>query len=171
MEFLPILSGIQPAELRRTGANISLSQGALNQPKHLLHPLVSESSPADQRLKFRCPFVPAALNLLKKTMQGDKLRAAQWMTEKWRSEWESMTNPLHFHFPTPQKRPTGLDLPRLAWICLNHLRTRGRDSTCPCTKGDYRPMRPVSVAWRSKLKTTSCALGPCTGCCMDYVVW
>ena len=51
--FLPILSGIHPAELHCTGATISLSQRTLNQPTHLLHPLLSESSPGHQRLKSR----------------------------------------------------------------------------------------------------------------------
>ena len=123
-EFLPNLSGIQPAELCLTGATISLSQRALNQPKHLLYQLVLDSSPGHRRLKSRCPSVPDALDLLKKTMQEDQLSAAQWVTEKWRSEWESMTTPLHLHFPTPQKRLAGLDLPRLAWTRLNHLGTR-----------------------------------------------
>ena len=162
MEFLPILSGIQPAELCRTGETISLSQRVLSQLKHLLHPLVSESSPGHQRLKSKCRFVPAALNLLKKTMQEDQLSAAQWMTEKWRSEWDSMTTPLHFHFPTPQKRPAHLGLPRLAWTCLNHLnhlRTRVRRFNMSMHKWDYRPVQSVSAAWRSKLQTTSCA--PC----------
>ena len=85
MDFLLILSGIQPTELHCTGATISLSQRALNQLKHLLHPLVSESSPGHRQLKSRCPFVPAALNLFKKTMQEDQLSAAQWMTEYWRT--------------------------------------------------------------------------------------
>ena len=152
-KFLPLLSGIQPAELCRTGATISLSLRALNQPKHLLHRLVSDSSPGHQWLKSRCTFVPAALDLLKKTMQEDQFSTAQWMTEKWRSKWESMTTPLHLHFPTPQhqQRPTGLDLPRLA--CTQHtsiICTQGwEDSTCPCTNGDHRPVRPVSVAWRN----------------------
>ena len=123
-EFLPILWGIQPAELCHTGATISLSQSALNQPKHLFHRLVSESSPGHRRLKSRLRFVPAALDLLKNTMQEDQFSSAQWMTEKWRSEWESMTTPLHLHFPTPKERPAGLDLPRLAWTRLNRLHTR-----------------------------------------------
>ena len=76
MEYLPILSGIQPAELCCTGATISLSQRALNQPKIILYRLVSEFFPGHRQLKSRHPFVPAALDLLTKTIQEDKLSAA-----------------------------------------------------------------------------------------------
>ena len=101
--------------------------------------------------KVKTP-ISASCNRLKKTMQEDQLSAAQWMTEKWRSVWASMTTPLHLYFPTPQQRTAGLDLPRLAWTCLNRLYTRvGRfnlsmhkwglspSATCECDTEEQTP--------------------------------
>ena len=61
-DHLPVLSGIQPAELRRMG--ISLAHRGSLDPDHVLNGLLSGSSDTRQvRLKSR-PFVPAARNLL-----------------------------------------------------------------------------------------------------------
>ena len=64
-DHLPVPSGIQPAELRRLGATLSLaSRGSLD-PDHILYGLLSGSSDTHQvRLRSRRPFVPAARNLL-----------------------------------------------------------------------------------------------------------
>ena len=63
--LLPILSGIQPAELRRLGATLSLAHCGSLDPNYILHCLLSGSSDTRQvRLRSRRPFVPAALNLL-----------------------------------------------------------------------------------------------------------
>ena len=57
---LPILAGIQPAELRRRGATLSLGRRSI-EPGHLLHPALTRPSSADtRRLKWRHPFLPAA---------------------------------------------------------------------------------------------------------------
>jgi len=57
---LPILTGIQPAELRRNGATLSLTRRAM-EPGHVLHSALTRPSSADaRRLKSRHPFVPAA---------------------------------------------------------------------------------------------------------------
>jgi len=55
-----ILAGIQPAELRRSGATQSLARRAM-EPGHMLHSaLTCPSSATARRLKSRHPFVPAA---------------------------------------------------------------------------------------------------------------
>ena len=62
---LPVLSGIQPAELRRMGATLSLAYRGSLDPNHILYGLLSGSSDTRQvRLRSRRPFVPSALNLL-----------------------------------------------------------------------------------------------------------
>ena len=64
-DHLPVLSGIQPAELRRMGATLSLAQRGSLDLDHILYGLLSGSSDTRQaRLKSRRPFVPAARNLL-----------------------------------------------------------------------------------------------------------
>jgi len=61
---LPILAGIQPAELRRTGATLSLARRAM-EPGHLLHSAFSCPPRANARhLKSRHPFVPVAQKLI-----------------------------------------------------------------------------------------------------------
>jgi len=60
----PTLAGIQPAELRRSGATLSLSRRAM-EPGHLvLSALTRPSSANARRLKSRHPFVPAAQHLI-----------------------------------------------------------------------------------------------------------
>ena len=62
---LPILSGIQPAELRRMGATLSLAQHGSLDPDHILYGLLNGSSDTRQvRLRSRRPFAPAAQSLL-----------------------------------------------------------------------------------------------------------
>ena len=64
-DHLPVLSGIQPAELRRMGATLSLAYRGSLDPDHILYGLLSESSDTRQaRLKSRRPFVSVARNLL-----------------------------------------------------------------------------------------------------------
>ena len=59
-DYLPILAGIQPAELRRRGATLSLANRATLNPDHILHEqLVGKQNAHQGRLKSRRPFVPA----------------------------------------------------------------------------------------------------------------
>ena len=64
-DYLAILSGIHPAELRRLGATLLFAHCGSLDPNHILYGLLSGSSDTRQvRLKSRRPFVPAARNLL-----------------------------------------------------------------------------------------------------------
>jgi len=82
---LPILTGIQPGELRRSGATLSLGGRAM-EPGHLLHSaLTRPSSAVAQRLKSRHPFVPAALQLISLS-DNNSIRAAQWADHQWNAE-------------------------------------------------------------------------------------
>ena len=61
---LPILAGIQPAELRHSGATLSLARRAM-EPEHLLHSALTRPWSADvRRLKSRQPFVPDSQQLI-----------------------------------------------------------------------------------------------------------
>jgi len=67
VDNLPTLTGIQPAELRRIGATLSLARGAM-ELGHLLHLALTRPSSANaRRLKSRHPFVPAAQHLMTTT--------------------------------------------------------------------------------------------------------
>ena len=57
-DYLPVLSGIQPAELRPMGATLSLAYRGSLDPHHILHGLLSGSSDTCQvRLRSRRPFL------------------------------------------------------------------------------------------------------------------
>ena len=62
---LPILSGIQPAELCHLEATLSLVKCGTLDPDHILHSqLAGLPDVLQERLKSRCPHVPAARKLL-----------------------------------------------------------------------------------------------------------
>ena len=85
-DYLPILAGIQPAELRRRGATLSLANRATLNPAHIRHEqLVGKQNAHQGRLKSRRPFVPAAQKLLDSLTESD-IRAAQWMDYVWNME-------------------------------------------------------------------------------------
>jgi len=73
---LPILLGIKPAEIRRSGATLSLARRAM-EPEHLLHSvLTSPPSAYARNLKSRHPFVPIAQQ--HSSFDNNDMRAAQW---------------------------------------------------------------------------------------------
>ena len=62
---LPVLSGIQPAELYRQGARLFLAKPSSLDPGHILHgQLTKPQAASKERLKSRHPFVPFARKLL-----------------------------------------------------------------------------------------------------------
>ena len=64
-DYLPILAGIQPAELRQLGAMLSLAYRGSLDPDHILYELFAGSPDGHREiLKSRRPFVPTARKLL-----------------------------------------------------------------------------------------------------------
>ena len=118
---LPVLSGIQPAGLRRLGATHSLAHRGFLYPDHILYGLLSGSSDTGQvRLRFRRPFVPGARNLLDNLARLG-IRASEWKNYKWKTEYYENASRLCVLCPRPV--PGLLGLPRAAWAKLNRLRT------------------------------------------------
>ena len=86
-DHLPVLSGIQPAELRRMGATLSLAYRGFLDPDHILRGLLSGSSDTRQvRLRSRRPFVPGARNLLDNLARLG-IRVSEWTNHKWKTEY------------------------------------------------------------------------------------
>ena len=109
---LPILAGIQPAELRRRGATLSLCNRATFNPDHILHEqLVGKQNAHQGRLKSRRPFVPAAQKLLDSLTDSD-IPAAQWIDYVWNMEYLKSASRLLFPGPV---------LSLLEWVCPEHL--------------------------------------------------
>ena len=120
---LPVLSGIQSAELRQIGAKLSLAHHGSLDPDHILHGFLSGSSDTRQvRLRSRRPFVPAARNLLDNLARLG-IRASEWTNHKWKTEYCENASRLHAFVPGTSARPVGMGLPRAAWVKLNRLRT------------------------------------------------
>ena len=122
-DHLPILSGIQTAELRRLGATLSLAYRGSLDPDHILYGLLSGSSDTRQvRLRSRRPLMPAARNLLDNlTRLG--IRASEWTNHKWNVEYCENASRLCAFMPGTSARPVRMGLPRAAWVKLNRLRT------------------------------------------------
>ena len=77
-DSLPVLSGIQPAELRRQGATLSSANRIFLDPGHILHGQLTELQAASkERLKSGHPFVAAARKLLHNLSELG-IRAPQW---------------------------------------------------------------------------------------------
>ena len=120
---LPMLSGIQPAELRQMGATLTLAHRGSLDPDHVLYGLLSESSDTHQvRLRSRRPFVPAARNLLDNLARLG-ICASEWTNHKWKAKYCENASRLHAFVPGTGARPVKMGLPRAAWVKLNRLRT------------------------------------------------
>ena len=121
-DYLTVLAGIPPAELRRRQATLTLARRAL-EPNHLLHhKIISPELRQSRRLKSRHPFVPASRELLPNLNQLD-IRAADWAEHSGRSEWNNCNTRLHHFICNIDTPPPGMHLPRRSWMRLNHLRT------------------------------------------------
>ena len=115
-DHLPVLSGIQPAELRRMGATLSLAYRGSMDPDHILYGLLSGSSDTRQvRLRSRRPFVPAAWNLLDNLARLG-IRASEWTNHKWKGEYCENASRLRDFVPGTGARPVGMGLPQAAWV-------------------------------------------------------
>ena len=115
---LPILEDIQPAELRRKGATLSLARCAVD-PGHLLHlALTCPSGAVARRHKSRHPFVSAAQQLISFS-DNNNIRATHWADHQWNAE--CLDEPhyrLRIFIPDIGTHPPGMVLPRTAWIRL-----------------------------------------------------
>ena len=114
---------LQPAELRRLGATLSLAYRESLDPDNILHGLLSGSSDTGQvRLRSRRPFVRGARNLLDNLARLG-IRASEWINHKWNAEYRENASRLRAFVPGISARPVGMGLPRAAWVKLNRLRT------------------------------------------------
>ena len=77
-EDLPVLAGIQPAELRRLGATLSLANCAVHDADHVLHgQLVGQQDAHLGRLRSRRPFALVAWKLFDSLSKLD-IGVKQW---------------------------------------------------------------------------------------------
>ena len=118
---LPILSGIQPAELCQMGATLSLAHCGSLDPDQILYGLLSGPSHTCQvRLRSRCPFVPTA-QYLSDNLARLVIHTSEWTNHKWKTEYCENASNLCVFVPGTGARPVGMGLSRAAWVKLNHL--------------------------------------------------
>ena len=110
-DHLPLLSGIQPAELRRMGATFSLAHRGSLDPDHILYGLLSGFSDNSQmRLRSRRPFVPAARNLFDNLARLG-ICASESTNHKWKTEYCEGASRLRNFVSRTGARPVGMGLP------------------------------------------------------------
>ena len=152
-DHLPVLSGIQPAELRRLGATLFLAHCGSLDPDHILYGLLSGSSDTRQvRLRSRRPFVPAARNFLDNLARLG-IRASEWTNHKWNTEYCENASRLRAFVPETGARAVGMGLPRAAWVKLNCMRTGVGRFHSSMYKWGLAPSPNCEVAPLSKPKT------------------
>ena len=109
-DHLPVLSGIQPAELRRMGAIHFLNHRRSLDPDHILYGLLSGSSDTRQvRLRSKRPFVPAARNRLDNLARLG-IHASEWTNHKWKTEYCEKIFRLRILVPRTGAGPVGMGL-------------------------------------------------------------
>ena len=122
-EDLPVLAGIQPAELHRLGATLFLANRAIRDPDHVLHrDLVGQQDAHLGRLRSRRPFVPATWKLLG-SLSELEIRVKQSTKYKWNADYLESTSKVHAFILRGSSRPLGMCLLRTSWVRLNPLRT------------------------------------------------
>ena len=122
-DHLPVLSGIQPAELCRMGATLSLAHRGSLDPDHILYGFLSGSSDTHQiKLRSRRPFVPAVRNLLD-NLARLSIHASDWTNHKWKTKYCAASSKLRAFVPGTGARPVGIGLSRPVWVKLNRLGT------------------------------------------------
>ena len=152
-DHLPVLSDIQPAELRRLGATLSLAYRGSLEPDHILYGLLSGSSDTRQvRLRSRRPFVPAARNLLYNlTRLG--IRASEWTNHKWKTEYCKNASRLRAFVAETGPGLLGWAYPEQLGLSSTACGLVLGDSIRPCTNGVSLLHRIASVAPLSKPQT------------------
>ena len=117
-DHLPVLSGIQPAELCQMGVTLSLAHCGSLEPDYILYGFLSGSSDTHQvRIRSRCLFVPAACNLLDNIARLG-IRASEWTNHKRKMEYCEGAFRLHVFVPRTSARSVGLGLPPSSLGCL-----------------------------------------------------
>ena len=136
VDNLPILAGIQPAELRRNRATLSLGSCAM-EPGHLLHsaftrPSMQMHGASNRDTHLYMPHNNSSVYLTTTT----DIRKAQWTDHQWNAGWAVNPTRLRIFIPDTGTHSPGMTLPRRAWVRLNRLPTSvGRFRSCLYKRG------------------------------------
>ena len=110
-----------PAELCCQKVTLFMANCSVLDPGHILHGQLTEPQAASkERLKSRCPFVPAVRKLLQNLSELG-IRAAQWTNLTWDTEYCKSMSALGVYISKVSTRPIGMGWTRTAWVKLNRL--------------------------------------------------
>ena len=152
-DHLPVLSGIQPAELCQLEATLSLAHCGSLDPDHILYGLLSGPSDARQvRLRSRSPYVPAARNLLNNLARLG-IHASEWTNHKWKTEYCENASRLCAFVSGTSARPVRMGLPKQLGLSSTTCGLVLGNSIRPCTNGVLLFHRIASVAPLGKPET------------------
>ena len=152
-DHLPVLSGIQPAELCRMGATLSLAYRGSLDPDHILYGLLSGFSDNRQvRLRSRRPFVPTAWNLLDNLADMASAPLNGQITNGKQSTVKVFPGSV-FLCPRPVPGLLGWAYPEQLGLSSTTCGLVLGDSICPCTNGVSLLHQIASVAPLSKPET------------------
>ena len=166
-DSLPILAGIQPAELRPNGATLSLARRAM-EPGNLFHAELTRPSSA---LKSGHPFVPTPQQHLISSSDNNNRSAAQWTDHQWKAKWSDNPTRLLIFIPDTGTHLRN-DLPRRAWVRLNRPRTGVRRfHSCLYKLGVASSATVVHVVLRCPIHRTPHGLHGLTVLDDDTIEW
>ena len=110
--WLPILSHIPPAGLRRRGALLREYRKISNNPQLPIHCDVPDLE--TNRLRSRHPTIATAQELHRTEFN---------LTQSWKEQWQEVCPGHCQDLPCITQRPSGYELPRKIWSSLNRIRT------------------------------------------------
>jgi len=112
--------GIQPDQLRRESATLSLARRAMG-PGHMPHlPLTCSSAGNARPIKSIHPFVPAVCN---NSSVHLTTTTALWADHRWNAEWLDNTTRIPIFIPDIGTYSPRMTLPKTAWVRLSRIRT------------------------------------------------
>ena len=117
-ELLPILSEIDPVDIRRNKNILNLHIRPMENT-HIFHQ-AAISPLTNARLNCRMP-LSARMHCL--SHDNDDKFPEDWTQHAWRRRWENSNCQLNNFIAYPSSKPPGYDLKRIQWVLLNRLRS------------------------------------------------
>ena len=118
-EILPVLCGIEPADIRRDKHILDLRNRALSN-NHMLYNVVTNPL-VNVRLKSRSPLSNKMYSLAAGYDENTSSRS--WAETTWKARWNNSNHQLKQFIPSPSNKPPGCDLKRCEWVLLNRIRS------------------------------------------------
>ncbi|XP_057310568.1 uncharacterized protein LOC130648532 [Hydractinia symbiolongicarpus] len=117
-EPLPILCGIEPADIRRDRNILELHKRTFSDG-HMIANIRTQPL-LDNRLKSR---IPLSTRMHSLALENDSSSPKSWAAATWKTRWRESNFRLKQFIPDPSDNPNGHDLKRRHWVLLNRIRS------------------------------------------------